>query len=81
MLVIRDPDQSSTITDPDIRELIDQRFIDMSDGEDYEVDLQVIVVEVGDVDDREAADVLLEFCERPVGQRDRSVLIGHDRRR
>ena len=48
MLVIRDPDSVSLINDPDIRELIDQRFIDMSDGEDYEVDLQVIVVEVGD---------------------------------
>ena len=48
MLVIRDPDQSSTITDPDIRELIDQRYIDMSDGEEVDVDLQVIVVEVGD---------------------------------
>ena len=49
MIVIRDPDLSGTITDPDIRELIDQRFIDMCDGEDVDVDLQVIVVEAGDL--------------------------------
>ena len=48
MLIIRDPDSVSLITDPEIRELIDQRFIDMSDGEEVDVDLQVIVVEAGD---------------------------------
>lgn len=48
MLTIRDSVSVSLITGPDIRELIDQRFIEMSEGEDYEVDLQVIVVEVAD---------------------------------
>ena len=48
MLIIRDPDSTILIHDPDIREMIDQRFIDMSDGEEVDVDLQVIVVEVGD---------------------------------
>ena len=48
MLIIRDPNSVSLITDPDIRELIDLRFIEMCDGEDIEVDLRVIVVEVGD---------------------------------
>ena len=48
MLIIRDPDSAILIHDPDIRALLEQRFADMSEGEDYEVDLQVIVVEVAD---------------------------------
>ena len=47
MLNIRDPDSARLITDPDIRKLINQRFIDM--GEDVDVDLRVILVEVGDL--------------------------------
>ena len=48
MLIIRDPDSARLITDPDIRALLEQRFADMSDGEEVDVDLRVIVVESGD---------------------------------
>ena len=52
MLIFRNPTLASTIADPDLRSLIEQRFIDMcaeDDGEaPYDSDLQVIVVEPGD---------------------------------
>lgn len=50
MLVLRDPSVASSITDNDIRELVEQRFEDICDGEAYEVDVHgfMIVVEPGD---------------------------------
>ena len=50
MLVLRDPSVASDITDNDIRELVEQRFEDICDGEEYEADLHgfMIVVEPGD---------------------------------
>ena len=50
MLVLRDPDLSSRIEDRDLRQLIEQRFVDMSADDDYDPDLNgyMVVVEVGD---------------------------------
>ena len=50
MLVLRDPSVASDITDNDIRELVEQRFEDICDGEEYEADVHgfMIVVEAGD---------------------------------
>ena len=50
MLILRDPESVSHITDPDIRTLAEQRFNDMCDGEEYDPDVNgyLIVVEVGD---------------------------------
>ncbi len=50
MLVLRDPLLASSIADNDIRELVEQRFEDICDGEDFDTDLhgQFIVVEAGD---------------------------------
>ena len=50
MLVLRDPDSVTRITDPDLRSLVEQRFDDICAGEDYEPDIhgQLIVVELGD---------------------------------
>ena len=50
MLVLRDPSVASSIADNDIRELVEQRFEDICDGEAYEVDVHgfMIVVEPGD---------------------------------
>lgn len=50
MLVLRDPSLASSITDDDIRELVEQRFDDICDGEEYEADLHgfMIVVEPDD---------------------------------
>ena len=50
MLILRDPALTITITDPDLRIIIEQRFIDICDGEEYEDDLHgyMIVVEPGD---------------------------------
>ena len=50
MLVLCDPSEAITITDPDLRNLIEQRFEDVCDGEDFDPDLhgQFIVVEPGD---------------------------------
>lgn len=50
MLVLCDPSSIVTINDPDLRELIDRRFEDISDGEDFDPDLhgQFIVVDPGD---------------------------------
>ncbi len=50
MLVLRDPSVASGIADNDLRELVEQRFEDVCDGEDFDTDLhgQFIVVEAGD---------------------------------
>jgi hypothetical protein len=50
MLVIRNPLLASDIADPDIRSLVEQRFIDRCAGEEYEDDLHgyLIVVQPGD---------------------------------
>ncbi len=50
MLVLRDPSIASSIADNGIRELVEQRFKDICDGEKYEADLHgfMIVVEPGD---------------------------------
>ena len=50
MLVLRDPSVASGIADNDLRELVEQRFEDVCDGEDFDPDLhgQFIVVEPGD---------------------------------
>ena len=50
MLVLRDPSVASSIGDNDIRELVEQRFEDICDGEEYEPELHgfMIVVEPGD---------------------------------
>ena len=46
MLVLRDPSVASSITDNDIRELVEQRFEDICDGEAYEVDLHGFMIVV-----------------------------------
>lgn len=53
MLVLRDPSVASSIADNDIRELVEQRFEDICDGEEYEADLHgfMIVLEAGDSSD------------------------------
>ena len=63
MLVLRDPSVASSITADDIRELVEQRFDDMCDGEEYEADLCgfMIVVEAGD-----SVDVLEEESGCPI---------------
>ena len=50
MLMLNDPSEAVAITDPDLRALIEQRFEDICDGEDFDPDLhgQFIVVEPGD---------------------------------
>ena len=50
MLVLCDPSEAITITDPDLRALIEQRFEDICDDEDFDPDLHglFIVVEPGD---------------------------------
>lgn len=50
MLVLRDPALASSIADPEIRDLVEQRFVDICADEDYEADLHgyMIVVEPGD---------------------------------
>ena len=49
MLVLRDPSVASSIAD-DIRELVEQRFEEICDGEDFDPELHgfMIVVEPGD---------------------------------
>lgn len=50
MLILRDPALASTIADPDIRSLVEQRFVEICAGEAYDYDLHgyMIVVEPGD---------------------------------
>ena len=50
MLVLRDSSLASSIADNDLRELVEQRFEDICDGDDYDADLHgfMIVVERGD---------------------------------
>ena len=50
MLVLCDPSSIVTINDPDLRALVEQRFEDVCDGEDFDPDLHglFMVVEPGD---------------------------------
>ena len=53
MIRIRGPDQARRIDDPAIRRLVEQRFIDVCNGEPYDYDThgEMIVVETGDTVD------------------------------
>ena len=50
MLILNDPELSSRIEDPDLRRLVEQRFIDMCSDDDYDPDVNgyMIVVEASD---------------------------------
>ena len=50
MLILRDPALASSIVDPGVRSLVEQRFSEICDGEPYDYDLHgyMIVVEPGD---------------------------------
>jgi hypothetical protein len=50
MLVLRDPASANSIVDPDLRGLVEQRFEEICDGEEYEEEVHgyMIVVEPGD---------------------------------
>ena len=50
MLILRDPAMARSITDPDIRGLVEQRFAEICAGEPYDYDSHgyTIVVEPGD---------------------------------
>ena len=50
MIRIRGPDQARRISDPDIRQLVEQRFAEVCNGEPYDPDVhgEMIVVEPGD---------------------------------
>ena len=50
MLFIRGPDQTSHISDPDLRNLVALRFLEIVDGDIYDPDIhgEMIVVESGD---------------------------------
>ena len=50
MLVLRDPASASSIADPEIRDLVEQLFVTICDGEPYEIEQHgyVIIVEPGD---------------------------------
>ena len=50
MLILNDPELSSRIEDPDLRRLVEQRFIDMCSDDDYDPHLNgyMIVVEASD---------------------------------
>ena len=63
MLVLRDPSMASSIAADDLRALVEQRFEEICDGEDYEADLHgyMIVVEPGD-----SVDVLEEESGCPI---------------
>jgi hypothetical protein len=50
MFILHGPDQAPRIADPGIRQLIEERFAQICDGEAYDYDLHgyMIVVEAGD---------------------------------
>ena len=50
MIILRGPEQAPRIADPVIRQLVEQRFAQICDGEAYDYDLHgyLIVVEPGD---------------------------------
>ena len=50
MLVLRDPEVATRITDPALRSLLEQRFEDLCAGEDYDPEIHgfFLVVEPGD---------------------------------
>jgi hypothetical protein len=50
MFILRDPALASSIVDPDVRSLVEQRFAEICAGDPYDYDLHgyMIVVEPGD---------------------------------
>lgn len=50
MLILRDPEATSQVTDPDIRELVTLRFTQVLSGEAYDYDRHgyMVIVESGD---------------------------------
>ena len=50
MLILRDPTMASSITDPDIRRLVELRYVEICAGDPYDYDSHgyMIVVEPGD---------------------------------
>ena len=74
MLTLRNITLASTIADPDLRSIIEQRFADMSGGDEYEADpdeeyppdLLVIVVEPGDsvqaIESESGCPILRNLC-------------------
>jgi hypothetical protein len=50
MLILRDPDEVSTIADKGIRELVSQRFLDIAADDEYDDEIHgyFIVLEAGD---------------------------------
>ena len=50
MLFIRGPDQANNISDPDLRDLVALRFLEIVDGDTYDPDIhgEMIVAEPGD---------------------------------
>lgn len=50
MIAIRDPDTTSNVTQEAIRELIEQRMVEMADGEEFDADINgyFLIAEPGD---------------------------------
>ena len=50
MLFIRGPDQANQISDPDLRDLVQLRFLEIVDGDTYNTDIhgEIVVIEPGD---------------------------------
>ena len=63
MLLLFDPSGVSRIADPELRNLVAQRFVQICDGEPYDVDMHgyMIVVEPGD-----SVAALEEECSCPI---------------
>ncbi len=63
MLVLRDPESANDLRNPNLRSLIEQRFIDICDEDEYDPDIHgyFIVVEPGD-----SADALEEESGCPI---------------
>ena len=67
MIRIRGPDQARRIDDPDIRQLVEQRFHEICNGEPYdrEVHGEMIVVEAGDTLDSLESETGLPIATNP----------------
>jgi hypothetical protein len=68
MIALRDPVLASRIADPELRCIVEQRFIDICAGEDYEPDLHgyLIVVEPADsaaaLEQESSCSILRNLC-------------------
>jgi len=68
MLVLRDPEVAGSIAAPEIRQLVEQRFLDICAEEPYEPDVHgyMIVVEAGDsvrdVEEESGCPLLADPC-------------------